>query len=212
MHSAALIGMLALATAGMALPSGRPFGPGSASSIANMKDKIKNVIFLCMENRSVDNLLGGLKHPGLENPTSNGPYCNPLNVSDPSSGSFCSGPLDYDSVTNDPSHAVTGNTMEFYSQWTPDNAAIADGRLKPNNQGFITEQIHNYGAKVDNITELALQVMHFYTEDQIPVLTSLVQNFQIFNHWHSDLAGVSTSDLSLSLDIWKAVEWLTQHI
>ena len=200
--------MLALATAAMALPSPPQVRPGSPSSIANMKDKIKHVIFLSMENRSVDNLLGGQKHAGLENSISNGPYCNPLNVSDASAGTFCSGPKDYDSVTDDPSHAVTGNTMEFYSQWTPDNAAIADGTLVPNNQGFITEQIHNYAKSPStNITELALQVMNYYTEDQVPVLTSLLKNFQGFNHWHSDLAGVRPSSSTVASYPESNFEW-----
>jgi phospholipase C len=195
MYRTALLGILAFDAAAMALPSHQSFIPGSAASIANMKDKIKNVIFLCMENRSVDNLLGGQRHKGLENPINNGPYCNPLNVSDPHAGSFCTGPQDYDSVGDDPNHGVTGNNMEFYGEWTPDNTAIAQGRLLPNNQGFITEQIHNYGSRV-NTTELAIQVMNYYTEEQVPVLTSIVQNFLSFNHWHSDLAGVRTSSPS----------------
>lgn len=182
--------------------------PGSPASIQNMKDKIKNVILLCMENRSVDNLLGGQTHKGIENPINDGPFCNPYNVSDPSAGYYCTGPKDYDSVTNDPSHATTGNNMEFYGQWTPDNNAIADGTLLPNNQGFITEQIHNYGSKT-NTTELAIQVMNYYTEDQVPVLTSLVQNFLTFNHWHSDYAGVSPSK---SLGGLLGIEQLANYI
>ena len=35
------------------------------------------------------------------------------------------------------------------------------------------------------------QVMNYYTEDQVPVLTELVQNFVTFNHWHSGVPGVS---------------------
>jgi phospholipase C len=195
MHSSALLGMLAFAAAATALPgspSSRPdhVRPGSEASIANLRHKIKNVVLLCMENRSVDNLLGGQTHKGIENSINNGPFCNPYNVSDPSQGYHCTQAKDYDSVTNDPSHAVTGNTMEFYSQWTPDNTAIAEGKLRPNNNGFITEQIHNYGAST-NTTELALQVMNYYTEEQVPVMTSFVQNFLTFNHWHSDVAGVS---------------------
>jgi phospholipase C len=191
MHQGTLLGMLAFAAAAAAIPG--PLGPllpGSPASIANLRQKIKNVVLLCMENRSLDNLLGGQTHQGIENPINNGPFCNPYNVSDLSQGSHCTQAKDYDSVTNDPSHAVTGNTMEFYSEWTPDNTAIAEGRLVPNNNGFITEQIHNYGAST-NTTELALQVMNYYTEDQVPVMTSLVQNFLTFNHWHSDIAGVS---------------------
>jgi phospholipase C len=193
MHQRALFGVLALAAATTALPSS-PFGPGahrsgSDASIANLRQKIKNVVLLCMENRSVDNLLGGQTHRGIENSINNGPFCNPYNVSDPSQGFHCSEAKDYDSVTNDPSHAVTGNTMEFYGQWTPNNTLIAEGKLRPNNNGFITEQIHNYGSKT-NTTELALQVMNYYTEQQVPVMTSFVKNFLTFNHWHSDVAGV----------------------
>jgi phospholipase C len=195
MHQSALFGMLAFAAATTALP-GSPFGsdplrPGSEASIKNMREKIKNVVLLCMENRSIDNLLGGQTHKGIENPINNGPFCNPFNVSDPSQGFHCTEARDFDSVPNDPSHAVTGNTMEFYGEWNPDNTAIAEGRLRPNNNGFITEQIHNYGAKQTNHSLLALQVMNYYTEAQVPVMTSFVQNFHTFNHWHSDVAGVN---------------------
>ena len=194
MHQGTLFGVLAFAAATTALPSPQfipsPLQSGSEASITNLRQKIKNVVLLCMENRSVDNLLGGQTHEGIENSINNGPFCNPYNVSDPSQGFHCTEAKDYDSVTNDPSHAVTGNTMEFYSEWTPDNTAIAEGRLVPNNNGFITEQIHNYGAST-NVTELAIQVMNYYTEDMVPVMTSFVQNFLTMNHWHSDLAGVS---------------------
>jgi phospholipase C len=80
--------------------------------------------------------------------------------------------------------------MEFYSNWTPDNDLIAEGKLLPDNKGFIHEQIHNYGSSA-NKSVLAHQVMNYYTEDQVPVLTSLVKNYLTFNHWHSDIAGVS---------------------
>jgi phospholipase C len=189
MHSSAFIGILAFVAVATAAPA-FPLRPGSPSSISNLKSKIKNVVLLCMENRSVDNLLGGQTIRGLENPINNGPFCNPYNVTDPSYGYHCTEPKDYDSVSNDPSHAVTGNTMEFYSNWTPDNALIAEGRLLPNNNGFIHEQVHNYGASVDH-TILANQVMNYYTEAQVPVMTALVNNFVVFNNWHSDVAGVS---------------------
>lgn len=188
MHFRVFVG-LALATAGLAAPS-NPHRAHSSLSIQNFKSKIKNVVVLCMENRSLDNLLGGQKHPGLDNPVNNGPFCNPYNVTDPSQGQHCTEPRDYNSVKNDPSHAVTGNTMEFFSDWTPDNALIAQGRLQPNNLGFIHEQVHNYGAKA-NRTVLAQQVMNYYTEEEVPVMTYLVKNFLTFNHWHSDVAGVS---------------------
>ncbi|KAJ5626008.1 hypothetical protein N7510_002317 [Penicillium lagena] len=190
MHPSALVGLLAFAAAAGAIPH-KPRVPHSPSSIENLKSHVKNVVVLVMENRSLDNLLGGQTIAGLDNPIHSGPFCNPYNVTDPSQGYHCSVAKDYDSVTDDPSHAVTGNTMEFFSQWTPNNAAIADGKLVPNNNGFIHEQIHNYGASANETVKamLAKQVMNYYTEDQTPVLTSLVQNFLTFNHWHSDVAG-----------------------
>ncbi|KAJ5818141.1 Phosphoesterase [Penicillium riverlandense] len=187
MHPSALVGLLAFAAAASAIPSG-PHRAHSSSSIQNLKSKIKNVVVLTMENRSLDNLLGGQKHKGIENPTNNGPFCNPYNVTDPSQGHHCAAPRDYNSVTNDPSHAVTGNTMEFFGTWTPDNALIASGKLVANNNGFIHEQIHNYGSST-NVSKLAEEVMNYYTEEEVPVMTSLVQNFLTFNHWHSDVAG-----------------------
>jgi phospholipase C len=191
MHSSALLGLLAFTAAAEAMPSKRT-QPASEASVQNFKDKIKNVVVLVMENRSLDNLLGGQKLKGLENPIQNGPYCNPYNVSNPAEGTVCTAAKDYDEIADDPDHSVTGNNMEFYSDFTPDNAAIANGTLVPNQNGFVHEQIRLYSSDA-NRTALATQVMNYYTEEQVPVLTTLVQNYLTFNHWHSDIPGVSNS-------------------
>lgn len=192
MHPSALLGLLTFAAVASALPS-----QGSASttpsSIQNLKDKIKNVVVLVMENRSFDNLLGGQTLPGLNNPIqSSSPICNPYNVSNPLQGNACSQANDYDSITDDPDHAVYGNNFEFYGTFTPNNAAIAAGTLTPSMQGFVQEQIRGYGSKASK-TDLGKQVMNYYTEAQVPTLTALVQNFVTFNYWHSGVPGVSSS-------------------
>ncbi|EEA26442.1 hypothetical protein TMatcc_005287 [Talaromyces marneffei ATCC 18224] len=188
MHPSALLGLLTFAAVASALPS-----QGSASttpsSIQNLKDKIKNVVVLVMENRSFDNLLGGQTLPGLNNPIqSSSPICNPYNVSNPLQGNACSQANDYDSITDDPDHAVYGNNFEFYGTFTPNNAAIAAGTLTPSMQGFVQEQIRGYGSKASK-TDLGKQVMNYYTEAQVPTLTALVQNFVTFNYWHSGVPG-----------------------
>ncbi|PYH28390.1 phosphoesterase superfamily protein [Aspergillus neoniger CBS 115656] len=188
MHPSALVGLLAFAAAASAIPANPSHQAHSDSAIQNLKSKIKNVVVLVMENRSVDNLLGGQTIKGLENPINNGPFCNPYNITDLSQGTVCSAARDYDSVTDDPDHAVYGNNIEFYGTFTPDNAAIAQGKLTPSQQGFVTEQLRLYSADA-NRTELSVQVMNYYTEQQVPVLTELVQNFVVFNHWHSDVPG-----------------------
>lgn len=164
-------------------------GPYSPATIKNLKDHIKNVVVLEMENRAFDNILGGQKLPGLENPIQNGPYCNPLNLSDPSEGQACSKPRNFDAVMDDPDHTITGNNFEFYGTFTPDNGAIASGKLIPPMNGFVHEQRRLYNETKD--AKLAKEVMNYYTEEQLPVLTTLVQNFLTFNHWHSDIPGVS---------------------
>ena len=167
--------------------------PGSPQAIANMKDKIKNVVILVMENRSLDNLLGGQKLPGLDNPINNGPFCNPLNVTDSSSnGTICSLASDFNGIFNDPDHSVSGNNIQFYGSFLPNQMGITNGSLLPQMQGFVTEQIRLYEAStsIDTLTE---QVMHYYTEEEVPVLTEISKNAVVFNHWHSDHPGVSRS-------------------
>lgn len=189
MKSNFFVGLLAFTTVASAAPTKRN-QPGSTASIQNFKDKIKNVVVLVMENRSLDNLLGGQTIKGLENPINNGPFCNPYNVNDWFEGIACSEAKDYDSVADDPDHAIYGNNFEFYGTFLPDESRIQSSKLTPSQNGFVQEQIRLYSSDV-NRTELGMQVMNYYTEEQVPVLTTLVQNFLTFNHWHSDVPGVS---------------------
>lgn len=169
------------------------FPPGTTESIRNMRDKIKHVVLIFMENRSLDNLLGGQKLRGLDNPINNGPFCNPVNVSDPSGGSVCTAPGDYNSVQQDPDHSVTGFNMEYFGEFVPSNEAIAEGTLKPTMQGFPTEQIRTH--KGTNTSVLENQVIDYYTEAQVPVVTEITNEFVVFNHWHGDCACVRTSNV-----------------
>ncbi|KAJ5730300.1 uncharacterized protein N7483_004808 [Penicillium malachiteum] len=171
-------GLLALLVFAVAVTAASPessHNSSSASSIKNLKSKIKNVVILEMENRALDNLLGGQNMKGLENPINNGPFCNPT-------------AKDYDSILDDPGHSMTGNNIEFYGKFTPSNEAITRGDLIPTQQGFVHEQLRQYGNDV-NRTELATQVLNYYTNPEVPVITTLVHNYLTFNHWHSDVPG-----------------------
>ena len=90
----------------------------------------------------------------------------------------------------DPDHAIYGNNIEWYGEFVPDNNAIQSGALQPKMHGFCDEQIRLYNAK-ENKSVLAHQVMHYYTEEQVPVLTALTNNFVVMNNWFSDIPGVS---------------------
>jgi phospholipase C len=197
MKLSALLGLLTFAAAASADIKDQQ-SPLSSPSIANLKSKIKNVVILEMENRSVDNLLGGQTIKGLDNPINNGPFCNPYNLTDPSAGTVCSSAKDFDSVLDDPDHSVTGNNIEFYGSFVPNNAHIAQGELTPTQHGFVHEQLRSYGDDADK-AYLAKQVINYYIEDEVPVMTTLVQNYLTFNHWHSDHPGVSPSNFAYSI-------------
>ena len=190
MHSKTLVSILALAAAVNAgLTSwGNPVA-GTRGSINKMKHHIKNVVVMVMENRSLDNLLGGLKIPGLDNPINNGPFCNPINITDPSEGQTCSRSSDYNSVVDNPENSMSGNNLQFYGTFTPDNDLIRERRLTPQMKGFVDQQIRLYGTEANGST-LETDVMNYYTEEQIPVLTALTKDFVVFNHWHGDIPGV----------------------
>ncbi|KAJ5974697.1 hypothetical protein N7481_011907 [Penicillium waksmanii] len=189
MHAGFLLKLIVFTIAVSAAPAQRSHAAHSSSSIKNLKRNIQNVVVLEMENRSLDNLLGGQTIEGLDNPINNGPFCNPYNLTDPSQGMVCSSAKDIDSILDDPDHTITGNNIEFYGTFTPNNVDIASGKLSPEQKGFVYEQLRQYDGDYTNRTKLAKEILNYYTEDQLPVLTSLVQNYVTFNHWHSDLPG-----------------------
>jgi len=168
-----------------------PFGykAGSAASIQNLKSKIKNVVWIILENRSFDNILGGVTRPGFDNPINNGQYCNPQNLTNPSLPNWCSGTKDFDSILNDPDHSVTGNNFEFYGSFSPNNDAIANGSLVPALDGFVNKQLISYPTLAPNVA--AKQVMNYYDMSDIPTLVEVVDEFVTFNYWHSCVPGVS---------------------
>jgi hypothetical protein len=172
-------------------PSG---GPGSPSSIKNLKDKIKTVVHILMENRSFDNLVGGQTSLPVDGPARNGPFCNPANLSVPHSTLECTAPRDLDVIANDPDHSVSGNNFEFYGTFHPNDTLIQSGKLLPSQAGFVENQIRRYNL---NDSFAGTQIMHFYTPEQVPVITSFCENFVTFDKWHSCVPGVSTQFITL---------------
>ncbi|KAG6853682.1 hypothetical protein C0991_002325 [Blastosporella zonata] len=178
-----------------------PFGyaSGSQKSVANLKDKIQNVVWILLENRSFDNILGGVKGRGLDNPINNGPFCNPIDVTQPDGTTFCSFPQDFDSVANDPDHSITGYNMELFGTFNPNNTAIANGSLKPTAQGFLNKQLISYPTLAPQVA--AEQVLGHYSEDEIPTLVDIIDEFTTFNYWFSSVPGVCFLFLNMSTQL-----------
>ncbi|CAL5867492.1 uncharacterized protein PFLUO_LOCUS1711 [Penicillium psychrofluorescens] len=186
---ASVLGLCGTSVAAAVQKSSEPWGykAGSKESIANLKDKVENVVWILLENRAFDNILGGVHREGLDNVVNNGPFCNPLNVTESHSGKYCTVNKDFDSVLHDPDHSVTGNNLEFFGTYSPDNAAIANGSLTPSLNGFVNRQTAAY-PKISAQTA-SREVMGYYSESEIPTLVDLVDEFTTFNHWHSCVPG-----------------------
>ncbi|KAJ5936175.1 hypothetical protein N7454_005473 [Penicillium verhagenii] len=138
-------------------------------------------------NRAFDNILGGIHKDGLDNVVNNGPFYNPQLVNETDSKKMYSQYKDYDSVLHDPDHSVTGVNFEMYGTFTPDNEAIANGTLKPSLKGFVERQMAVYPAiSAQRATD---EVLGYYSEDEVPTLVDLVDEFTTFNYWHSCVPG-----------------------
>ncbi|CAI7658098.1 unnamed protein product [Penicillium manginii] len=176
-------------SAAVAKNNQEPWGykSGSKESIANLKDKVENVVWILLENRGFDNILGGVHKEGLDNVVNNGPFCNPQSVNQTHGQKWCSVNKDYDSVIHDPDHSVTGVNFELYGTYNPSNKDIASGKLKANLNGFVEKQMISYPSiSAKRATE---EVMGYYTESEIPTLVDLVDEFTTFNYWHSCVPG-----------------------
>ncbi|KAG6863417.1 hypothetical protein C0991_005906 [Blastosporella zonata] len=176
-----------------------PFGyaSGSPASVANLKEKIQNVVWILLENRSFDNILGGITGRGFDNPVNTGPFCVPQNVSQPTGSQFCSFFQDFDSVANDPDHSVTGYNFELYGTFNPDNKAIANGTLTPHSQGFLNKHLISYPTLDPQVA--AEQVMGYYSPDEIPTLVDIVDGFTTFNYWFAGIPGPTDPNRLISV-------------
>lgn len=132
---------------------------------------IKNIVVLVLENRSFDHMLGWMKNS--INPSINGlsgSECNPSSTHDPKSSSICVS-NDAQFVDPDPGHSFD----DVYEQ------VFGSGSI-PSMSGFVQQAL--------TISQnLSLTVMKGFKPDNLPVFTSLVQEFAVFDRWFSAIPG-----------------------
>jgi phospholipase C len=137
---------------------------------------LKHIVVLMMENRSFDHMLGALKKidpringlKGTEsNPDANG---NPVPVQ----------PLaDYrDQLVHDPDHHFPGTDLQIFGG---QSGAVRVANM----QGFVK----SYLTQTNNDANLAKEIMYYFKPEKLPVLTTLAQEFALFNSWFSSIPG-----------------------
>lgn len=130
---------------------------------------IKHVIVLMEENRSFDHMLGDLKkiNPNINGLT--GKECNPYIPGVPSAGKAC---VSFDAepyIGIDPAHSFEATYNEI---WGPQN-----NTLVPKMNGFVW-------ANNEDPT-----VMQVYNTTTLPVLSTLAQEYAVFDNWYSSIPG-----------------------
>ncbi|MFZ0302436.1 MAG: alkaline phosphatase family protein [Terracidiphilus sp.] len=138
-------------------------------------DALKHIVVLMMENRSFDHMLGSLK---AVNPQIDGVDGTQWN-SDTQGNQVMVQPLaQYQGQLDpDPDHAFPAVDQQIFNgdQSNPRVASM---------QGFV----QNYYVQQQDVAH-SQKIMYHFTQDQLPVLTSLALNFAVFNRWFASIPG-----------------------
>lgn len=131
----------------------------------HMGPEIKHLIVLMMENRSFDHMLGSLK---MTNPEIDGLTGNETNPD--SNGNLVKvQPLaDYQGLDPDPNHRFPGVDFQIFGgESSPGRVANMQGFAKNNSR----------------------KTMNYFTQDKLPVLTTLATEFTVCDRWFSSVPG-----------------------
>lgn len=138
-------------------------------------DSLKHIVVLMMENRSFDHMLGSLKavNPNIEgitdqlsNPDTTGTPVKPQPLAE------FQGQLD-----PDPDHHFPAVDLQLFGGDTSSNRVA-------NMQGFV-KSYFNQQRDVGH----SQKIMYYFTQQQLPVLTTLALEFAVFNRWFASIPG-----------------------
>jgi phospholipase C len=141
---------------------------------------IQRFVVLMLENRSFDHLLGYLKtvNPNVEGLTG-GEYSNFSNPATQTPPPVAVSPNASTTMPFDPHHEFEDVQMQLYGGGPVVNPAPMSG--------FYANGIA--AAKSQNGIGTGTEVMQCFAYKQVPYITSLAQQFALFNFWHSSLPG-----------------------
>ena len=167
--------------------------PGSGSSIL---PGIEHVVVLMFENRSFDNVLGGL-YPGKPQSEYNGLTGSETNPLDPCATESVpvqvfQGPTDLDSMTMpypDPGELFNDMNEQIFGCCTAEQYAAGDcpdtGRELMS--GFVSNYLRQ-PASPDHVGPVANHIMQYYApgpDGNIPITSALAQAYGVSDQWHA---------------------------
>jgi phospholipase C len=136
-------------------------------------DALKHIVVLMMENRSFDHMLGAV--PGIGGIDDAGAFSNP----DTTGANVKPQPLAQfqGQLQPDPDHHFPAVDLQIFGGNT------APGRAA-NMQGFIK----SYYNQQQNVAH-SQQILYYFKQGDLPVLTTLAQEFAVFNRWFASIPG-----------------------
>jgi phospholipase C len=137
---------------------------------------LKHVVVLMMENRSFDHMLGALK---AQNPLIDGLAGNESNPDNTGALVTVQPLAEYQSQLDpDPNHHFAAVNLQIFND--PQNGPPLPATM----QGFVKSyfnQQQNTGHSHD--------ILYYFTPDKLPVLTTLANDFAVFNRWFASIPG-----------------------
>lgn len=143
-------------------------------------------IVLMLENRSFDHLLGYL---GVGEGIPAGGATNYLTPGDTGSEAFSARKGgDYTAIGQGPSHSVKQTNKQLFGTTHPSDPVSAG---VPPLDGFVAsfKDVLTYDLGRPPTTSELQQVMNCFDPVQLPVLSTLAQNFVLCDHWFADVPG-----------------------
>ena len=137
---------------------------------------LKHVVVLMMENRSFDHMLGALKATNPNIDGLSGTESNP----DTTGANITVQPLAaYQSQLDpDPNHHFAAVNLQIF------NSTQHGPPLPATMQGFIA----SYFNQQQNVAH-SQEILYYFTPDKLPVLTTLANQYAVFNRWFASIPG-----------------------
>jgi phospholipase C len=173
---------------------------------------ITNVVMLMLENRGFDHLVGALYDEDPKN-------IYPVGSRPPMQNSSIENPINFDGLHNNPDFSNipkeggpavrinpvfgTLNVPEFDpgEPWADVNQQVFNTvepplpGATPNMQGFLA----NYQTQKDVTSEMASQIMQYYTPYSLPVMNALAKNYGVSDAWHCSVPSQTSPNRAFSL-------------
>lgn len=192
-----------------------------------IKQNIKKIVYVMMENRSFDNLLGwlydGNPSPNVNNIPDNGPPVKFYGLTNDILTQFAQ-PITYETWGHDVKPIVKGVEQNYFPCvtpiWDPNEEFLpvfnqvfgpymnypVPENTPPTMKGFLQNYYDTFYNKADTAY---LEILDTYNNNQVPVINFLAKNFAVSDLWHCSIPSQTSINRAFSIS-GNSVGWMTE--